>query len=185
MSEVRGFASPPIPGCVIWITGFAGAGKSTVADLVVDALGQVRRRPILLDGDVLRQVMGATDGAYGPADRLRLAGVYSRLCAELARQGFDVVCATVSMFEVVRAWNRQNLAQYFEVYLRVSHEELRQRDKRGLYSAHERGTQAQVSGLDLAAEEPSNPDMIVDNQGVWSPSKTAAAIVAAVIERLR
>ena len=33
---------------------------------------------------------------------------YSRLCAMLQRQGMNVICCTISMFDSVRDWNREN-----------------------------------------------------------------------------
>ena len=52
----------------------------------------------------------------------------------LAAQGFDVVCATISLFHSVQRWNRANIPNYFEIYLRVPFEELTRRDSKGIYS---------------------------------------------------
>ena len=43
----------------------------------------------------------------------------ARLCRLLAGQGFDVVCATISLFHEVQRWNRENIPNYREIYLRV------------------------------------------------------------------
>jgi adenylylsulfate kinase len=95
-------------GAVIWVTGLAGTGKSTVAALAGERLAARGRRPILLDGDVLRDVLGGQLG-YQPEARRALAERYARLAKELAAQGFDVICATISMFHAVQAWNRANI----------------------------------------------------------------------------
>ena len=160
------------PGRVIWITGLAGAGKSSVARELRERLIAAGRQPILLDGDELRTVLGPSIG-YTPTERRELAHRYGKLCQALANQGFDVICATISMFHDVHAWNRSNLPGYCEVYLRVPATELARRNQKDLYSG---STSGPVVGVDAPAEEPLNPDLIVDNFGVETPNKAAAAI---------
>ncbi|HSL68582.1 MAG TPA: adenylyl-sulfate kinase, partial [Actinomycetota bacterium] len=46
MTEDRGFC--------VWFTGLSGAGKSTIAELLVPTLRQRGHRVELLDGDVVR-----------------------------------------------------------------------------------------------------------------------------------
>ncbi|MFP3964420.1 adenylyl-sulfate kinase [Actinomadura fulvescens] len=131
------------------------------------------RRPVLLDGDRLREALGAT-GTFGKADRLELAMVYARLCRLLSEQGHTVVCATISLHHQVHAWNRTSITRYVEVLLDVPLEELRRRDHKGVY---DQGTdQRQVVGVGLAAEFPLEPDLIVDNHGPTSPRRAAECI---------
>ena len=93
--------STPAGGRLFWLTGLAGAGKSTVGRELAALLRREKSAVILLDGDELRAVMsvaGNPDSAapYSPASRADLAMRYSRLCAMLTRQGHDVICATSS-----------------------------------------------------------------------------------------
>jgi adenylylsulfate kinase len=53
---------------VIWITGFSGAGKSTVAQMVNNKLDEMGVPNVLLDGDMLRSVLGDGFG-YSESDR--------------------------------------------------------------------------------------------------------------------
>ena len=144
-------------GRVIWITGLSGAGKSTIAHEVVTRLRASGRPTVVLDGDELRSVFGAVapnSGNHGRAGRLALAMQYSQLCKLLAEQGFDVVIATISLFQEIHRWNRENLPFYFEAYLRVPVEELRRRDPKGIYRRFDAGELTNVAGLDLAIDEP-------------------------------
>jgi len=144
-------------GHVLWITGLSGAGKSTVGRAVWSALRSQGIAAIYLDGDVLREILGAVE-AHTPEERLALARTYGRLCKVLAEQGYTVVCATISMYHSVRRWNRGHIPGYCEIYLRVPLAELRLRDPKGLYA---RGVN--VAGLDLPFEEPEVPDLIINN----------------------
>ena len=168
------------PGRVIWITGLSGAGKSTVAQQVVQRLRAQGRSAILLDGDELREVFGATshnEKNHGREGRINLALQYSRLCGVLASQGFTVVIATISLFWEVHDWNRQNLPGYFEVYLKVPLEELRRRDPKGIYRKHQAGELKHVAGLDLDVDEPSKPDYKVEFTSNQNPEEISENIL--------
>lgn len=161
-------------GTVYWITGLSGAGKTTVGQALARRLRQLSRPVVWLDGDALRLIFPRGDRFSRP-DRLDLATRYAALCREIAGQGIDVVCCTISMFAAVRQWNRDNIASYVEVYLRVPFEELRRRDLKGVYSADAE----HVVGVDIEAELPENPTVTINNFGGSTASEAVAQILAA------
>jgi len=164
---------------VIWITGLSGAGKTTVANHVAVSLQQKNINTIKLDGDVLRSVFGS-EGQHTREDRLSLARSYSRLCKELAGQGYTVICSTISMFHEIHEWNRNNLPGYLEVYLRVPIDVLEGRDTKGIYVKAKSGDISNVAGVDLKVDEPRSPDILIDNFGVTN----AVAATGVILERL-
>ncbi len=150
---------------VIWITGLSGAGKSTLASELTARLRALGDKVILLDGDELRDVFGATAvnaQNHGRRGRLDLAIQYSKLCRLISSQGYNVVIATISLFKEVHEWNRVNLPGYFEVYLKVPMDELRRRDPKGIYSRFDAGEISDVAGLDLPIDEPEGADLMVE-----------------------
>jgi cytidine diphosphoramidate kinase len=163
-------------GHTIWITGLSGAGKTTVSRMLDNRLRELGVCSVLLDGDALRDVFGGMHD-HSPQTRRMLAMSYARLCRELSAQGLVVVCATMSMFHEVRRWNRENIRGYYEVYLKVPVEELRRRDAKGIYARAERGEIADVVGVHIPAEEPEEPDLLVDNHGLRTPEETVALIL--------
>ncbi len=152
------------PGRVFWITGLSGAGKTTVGRELWSRLRAAGRPVIFLDGDVLRAVI-AEDLGHRSVDRRRSAMRNARLCRLLAGQGTDVVCATISLFHEVQRWNRGHIPGYREIYLRVPIDELRRRDSKGIYARAQRGDARDVVGIDVAAETPEAPDLVLDNYG--------------------
>lgn len=169
-------------GTVYWITGLAGAGKTTVARLLFEYLRRQKPNVVLLDGDTLREVYGDELG-HALEDRRKIALRNSRLCRLLAEQGMDVVCATISMFHECRRWNRECIQSYREIYLKVPMEVLARRDQKGLYSQLRDGGGQNVIGGDLAAEEPELPDLIIVNDDSISPEEALNQIVDKLIGR--
>lgn len=152
-----------ISGCVIWITGLSGAGKSSVAHSLSDRINKFYDQlPVMIDGDVMRYVLSDKLG-YSIEDRIYLAGVYGRLCQQLCLQGNIVICSTISLFNDVHRWNRENIQNYVEVYLRVPQEELIRRDRKGIYTQDR-----DIVGVSQDAEVPLNPDIIIENHGKTS-----------------
>lgn len=168
-------ASDRDTGTVVWITGLSGAGKSSVARLLRGRWLAAGRSMLLLDGDVLRAVYPGRSG-YGREERLELALSYGRLCREIASQGIDVACATISMQQPVYEWNRNNISNYLEVYLRVTNEELAKRDSKGLYRRDADRGATDVYGIDLAADEPTQPTLVIDNEGDVTAERAAGMI---------
>lgn len=160
-------------GTVYWITGLSGAGKTTIGKALFTHLREIKRGVVFLDGDTMREVFGSRFG-YDENDRRMLAMQYARLCKMLADQGLDVVCATMSLFDACRDWNRGNIGKYIEVYVRVPIDELKRRDQKGLYS---RGNQG-VIGIDFPFEEPKTPDIVIDNGGKPDVEMVCSEILA-------
>jgi adenylylsulfate kinase-like enzyme/phosphohistidine swiveling domain-containing protein len=165
------------PGRVFWITGLSGAGKTTVGRELCSRLRAAGHPVVFLDGDTLRTVI-AEDLGYSAGNRRRSAMRNARLCRLLAGQGADVVCATISLFHEVQRWNRANIPGYHEIYLRVPIDELRRRDSKGIYAGSRRGDARDVVGLDLPAEAPEAPDLVLDNYGALDVGPAVDRILA-------
>nr|WP_317331026.1 adenylyl-sulfate kinase [uncultured Romboutsia sp.] len=154
-------------GTVYWITGLAGAGKTTIGELLYKSIKYNKDNIILLDGDKLRELYDSEDYSYDA--RKLLSNKYSKLCKMISEQGIDVICCTISMFDECRNWNRENISNYKEIYLKVSIDELIKRDQKGLYTKALRKEVKNVIGIDIDFEEPKNPDLLIDNNGEISP----------------
>ena len=147
-------------GRVYWITGLAGAGKTTIGTALYEKLRATKSNVVMLDGDKLRKAYGDAFG-YGEEGRKKTAFCHAKISHLLAEQGIAVVCCTISMYDSVRDWNRANNEKYTEVYLKVSMETLMKRDKKGLYSSRAEN----LVGVTMNMEEPKTPDVLVHNDG--------------------
>lgn len=169
-------------GGLIWITGYSGSGKTTVAKIVNQELKAKGLPVLLLDGDDLRSILGEKFG-HDLDERKRLAYVYSRLCKQICDNGITVVIATVAMFESVRAENRLSNLLYLETYLDVPLDIRAERDPKGIYLAA-RAT-GNILSTSVGFEEPSNPDIVIKNHGEITAKIAATEIIEKFMSMLR
>ena len=147
---------------VIWIIGLSGTGKTTLANLVVERIRKSKGKVVLLDGDIIRELFG-NDVDHSIDGRRRNAERLSVLSKFLASQGIHVVAAVLSIFPEWRQWNRENISDYSEVYIKASIETLLSRDIKDLYAKALNGEIKNVVGVDIPFPEPENPELILEN----------------------
>jgi adenylylsulfate kinase-like enzyme len=70
------------------------------------------------------------------------------------------------------------MPNYREIYLRVPFAELESRDSRDIYQRGRPQAKPNVVGLDLPFEEPSAPDLVIDNYRGVTPAEAASRILS-------
>ena len=160
-------------GTVYFFTGLAGAGKTTIGGLFYRRLKTAKPNVILADGDKMRIITLST--GYSTEERRDRALQSFRLWKEIAEQGIDIVVCSIAMYDVVRDWNRANIENYVEVYVKTSWETLYRRDQKGLYTSGRKD----VVGVDLPYDEPKSPDAVVENDGDETPEEIVDRLWAA------
>ena len=157
-------------GGVIWITGYSGAGKTTVGRKVENQLSRHGLLTVFLDGDDLRRILSGKWG-FDRSDRMELAKVYFRLCSHLASQHVTVVISAIAMYADVYDWMRVNIARAMQVYLRVPEDERirRDRESKNVYQS--------IQASQLGYDEPTGADVVIDNYGDMNADRTANQIV--------
>lgn len=159
---------------IVWLIGISGAGKTTVAK-ILHGLLRDRGRPVaLLDGDELRHVWG-DDLGHELSDRRRNHQRISRLCALLSQEpGLDLIVPALSIFPDLRAWNRANLPNYFEVFLDVPLAVAESRDPKGIYARARRGEIRGVAGVDIPFPPPDAADLVIRPPEVLAAPESVA-----------
>lgn len=150
-------------GTVLFFTGLAGAGKTTIGGLFYRRLKVCKPDAVLFDGDQLRSTSGDRD--YSTEARRWGAKNVLLQCKELADRGVDSVYCGIGMYEDVRRWCRENIENYREIYIKVSMDTLRRRNQKGLYVPRAKN----VVGVDLPWDEPTCSDIVIENDNDEDP----------------
>lgn len=146
-------------GFLIYVTGLSGAGKSTlIGQIIKDLQRKYNIKAIALDGDILRECVGSVD--YSQNGRLKMAMYYVRTAKMLCEQGFVVVLGTISMFDEVRRFNKENFKNYLEVFLDVKENIRKQRDSKGFF----KNKTSDMAGVDQKIELPKNSDFVFKDE---------------------
>lgn len=162
-------------GFVLWFTGYSGAGKSTVAGIVLDKLRERSVAVELLDGDEVRTHLskGLTFSREDRDINVRRIGWVAGL---LSRHGVGVITAAISPYADVRGEAREMATNFVEVFVDAPLEECRQRDVKGLYARAERGEIPNFTGISDPYEPPQNPEVHLHTDQE-SPEESARHVV--------
>jgi len=150
-------------GCVLWMTGLSGSGKSTVAFTLEHLLHQRGKLCYVLDGDNLRHGLN-NDLGFKQADReenIRRIGEVAKLMAE---SGLITVVSIISPYQKDRdkARGMMDGRPFAEVYMKVPLAVCEDRDPKGLYRKVREGKIKGFTGIDAPYEEPSHPEITLD-----------------------
>ena len=147
-------------GCVFWLTGLSGSGKSTVAVEVERRLHELGRHVYLLDGDNIRHGLNA-DLGFSDADRTENIRRITEVARLFADAGLITLVSFITPFEAMRRNARQVIGgAYHEVYVSADLETCARRDPKGLYAKQ----LSSFTGRDSAYEIPQAPDLVLDTQ---------------------
>src|SRR6476660_9040491 len=104
-----------LPGCCLWFTVLSGAGKSTIANIVVEQLRARGRKVELLDGDEVREHLSKGLG-FSKADRDVNIRRIGWVAAVLARNGVVSVTAAISPYRELRDEVRGWIDNFVEIH---------------------------------------------------------------------
>ena len=168
---------------LIWITGLSGSGKSTIAQALYKKIKPQFPSTILLDGDTFREILG-NDLSHTPQARIENARRIARMCHFLVNQKINVICATMSLFQEIHKFNRDNIQNYIEVFVECSKDELIRRDQKKLYSQSIQGKIKNVVGIDLPYDKPLTPELIINNNNMDQLDNKANQILSFIQENI-
>ncbi len=184
-------------GCVVWLTGLSGCGKSTIANAADQLLYARGVRTFLLDGDNVRFGLNASPEklrqeydeafatrfglSFAPEDRqenIRRIGCVAEL---FASAGIVTLSAFVSPYRadrdaVRKLVTKNGLADFIEVFVDAPLEVCEQRDPKGLYQQAREGKIKEFTGISAPYEPPLTPELRLDSTSA-NPEVLAGELV--------
>lgn len=189
-------------GCTVWFTGLPSSGKSTLAQLLRDALTARGVGVELLDGDEVRTVLNRGLG-FSREDRDENIRRIAWVAKVLTRHGVVAITAAISPYRAARDQARAAIGRFVEVYVDCPLEVCMERDVKGLYARARRGEISQFTGVSDPYEEPLAPEVTVhtdreapaeslrrileylEHAGLLAPGMTAVRVPSYLVERMR
>lgn len=196
-------------GCIVWLTGLSGSGKSTVANCVDQLLDDMRRegktgrQSFVLDGDNVRHGLNASAerlredhddsfaerfglgfGAFDREENIRRIGHVAEI---FCSAGMITLTAFVSPYRRDRDRVRQtvekngNAGDFVEVFVDTPIEICETRDPKGLYKMARAGKIRNFTGIDDPYEAPLEPELLL--AGTEPVEKLAQQVVSYLAEQ--
>ena len=158
---------PPLKkrGFTVFFTGLSGAGKTTLAKmLMVKLIAHGRRRVTLLDGDVVRTHLSSELGFSKEHRSINVQRI-GYVASEITKNGGIAICAPIAPYEADRMKNRSLISKYgvyIEIYLNTSLEVCEQRDIKGFYLRARHNLTPSFTGINDPYEVPKNAEITLD-----------------------
>ena len=150
-------------GFVVWLTGLPGSGKTTIARELERELKVRGSKFEVFDGDEVRKNLSKGLG-FSKEDRDTHNKRVIYVCKLLTRNRVNAVVSLISPYRSTRAYAREQLPKFVEVYLKCSVEECIRRDPKGLYKKALAGEISNMTGIQDPYEEPVNPEVVLDTE---------------------
>ena len=143
-------------GILFWVTGLSGSGKTQISKKIHSQIKKNYAPTILLSGDDIRKIFQLKGYSY--KDRYDVVMKYCKLSKFITSQNINVIFAVVGMMHSVRSWNRKNIKNYVEIYIRS---DLKKNIKKGKKRIYHQNID-NIIGLDIVAEHPKKPHIIIN-----------------------
>ncbi|MCD4695010.1 MAG: adenylyl-sulfate kinase [Bacteroidales bacterium] len=154
---------------VIWMTGLSGAGKTTIAKYLDEALYKQGYVAQILDGDNIRSGIN-NNLSFSEEDRYENIRRIAEVSKLFINCGIIIINSFISPTEEIRnmALDVIGKENFIEVFVNAPIEVCEQRDTKGLYAKARRGEIKNFTGIDSPFEHPAGADITIrtDKQSV-------------------
>jgi sulfate adenylyltransferase len=166
-------------GFTVFFTGLSGAGKSTIANVLLVKLLELGGRPVtLLDGDIVRKHLSSELGFSKEHRDINIRRI-GYVASEITKNGGIAICAPIAPYDSVRKEVRamiEPVGGFILVHLTTPLDVCEGRDRKGMYAKARQGIIKEFTGISDPYEEPKDAEMKIDTAQA-SPEEAAQEIV--------
>jgi len=175
----KAYPPPRKQGLTIFLTGFSGAGKSTVAKILYSRFLEMGGRPVtLLDGDIVRRNL-SSELSFSKEHRDINVRRIGFVASEITKNRGVAICAPIAPYAGTRLEIRKGIEAYggfIEVHVSTPIEECEKRDRKGMYAKARAGLIKGFTGVDDPYEIPQSPEVRIDTTDL-TPDEAAQEIL--------
>ena len=166
-------------GFAVFCTGLSGAGKSTVARILLARFLEMGGRPVtLLDGDIVRHNLSSELGFSKEHRDINVRRI-GFVAGEITKNRGIAICAPIAPYIETRQQIRERIEKYggfIEVHVNTPIEVCESRDRKGLYAKARAGLIKGFTGVDDPYEAPPNPEVTIDTTDL-TPDEAAQEVL--------
>ena len=166
-------------GFTVFFTGLSGAGKSTVANVLMVKLLEMGGRPVtLLDGDIVRKNLSSELGFSKEHRDINIRRI-GFVASEITKNSGIAICAPIAPYDRVRQEVRRTVeggGGFILVHIATPLETCEERDRKGLYAKAREGIIKEFTGISDPYEVPEDAELTIDTS-VLSPEESAQAVL--------
>ncbi|MGH9320812.1 MAG: bifunctional sulfate adenylyltransferase/adenylylsulfate kinase [Vicinamibacteria bacterium] len=166
-------------GFTVFFTGLSGAGKSTIANVLLVKLLELGGRPVtLLDGDIVRKHLSSELGFSKEHRDINIRRI-GFVASEITKNGGIAICAPIAPYDIVRKEVRAMIEPgggFVLVYTATPLDVCEQRDRKGMYAKARQGIIKEFTGISDPYEEPEDADRVIRTTEL-SPEEAAQEII--------
>jgi len=166
-------------GFTVFLTGLSGAGKSTIAAVLLVKFMEMGGRPVtLLDGDIVRKHLSSELNFSKEHRDINIRRI-GYVAAEITKNGGIALCAPIAPYDSVRKEVRTMIEPgggFVLVHVATALEVCEERDRKGLYAKARAGILKEFTGISDPYEEPADADLVID-AAAMSPEEAAQEIL--------
>ena len=175
----RSFPPRHKQGLTVFFSGLSGAGKSTIANVLLIKFNEMGGRPVtLLDGDLVRKHLSSELGFSKEHRDLNIRRI-GYVASEITKNRGIAICAPIAPYDATRKEVRsmiEPLGGFIMVHLSTPVEVCEERDRKGLYAKARAGILKDFTGVSDPYEEPTDAEVVI-NTADLSPDEAAQEIV--------
>ena len=166
-------------GILFWVTGLPGSGKTLLANSIKSEIQKKYGKTIVVSGDDLRKIFSFNN--YDKKYRKQLGYKFVKFAKYITGKKINLIFATVCMFHDSRKWNRKNIDNYCEIYIKSSIKKIIKAKKKKLYL----NSKKNLMGVDIKPELPKNSDIIINNDLKKKPKSLKIILLKKIFKKIK
>ena len=176
---LKSYPPPSQQGFTVFLTGYSGAGKSTIAKVLYSRFLEIGGRPVtLLDGDIVRRHL-SSQLSFSKEDRDTNIRRIGFVASEITKNRGIAICAPIAPYAATRREIRNSIEVYggfVEAHVATPLDTCEKRDRKGMYAKARAGLIKGFTGVDDPYEVPESPEVRMDTTAL-SPDEAAQEIL--------
>jgi len=144
-------------GIFFFITGLAGSGKTSIAKKIKKRISSLYGPTLEVSGDNFRKIFKFNK--YTSKARYEYLMNYLIFAKLITDQKINLIFNLIGMYERARNWNRKNIDNYVEIYIKADIHKIINFKKKIIYLKNK----SNVVGLDIKPELPKKSHIVIHN----------------------